>query len=72
MGTLVDSGVGVWGFSRASDIVSLETDVAMETLVLLEEAPKQEEKASSGELSYQYGTCFWQDGRSTSHRTRAV
>jgi len=70
---LVGGGVGIWGLplgqaqARASDVVSLETDVAMGSLALPEEAADQEEKVGSVELSPQSGTCLWQDGCPAGH-----
>jgi len=42
VGTLVGGGVGIWGLPRASDVVSLEIEVAMGWLVLSKEASDQE------------------------------
>jgi hypothetical protein len=51
MGILAGGDMGVWGLSWASDVVSLEAGMAMEPLVLPEEAAAQKGKASPIEFS---------------------
>jgi hypothetical protein len=50
VGTLVGGGVGVWSLSWASDVVSMEADVAMGALAFSEEETGSEGKASSIEF----------------------